>query len=166
MKIIRLLAVAIVVIVIATAACLSWLNTAAESVNVAIPKVALTVSTTSWTEARVRKYLDDKKSPLASETQFLLTRRHWKLLIAISAIESQYCKRKIDFNCWGIGGDSAYRHYKSLKEAITDADALIEKWQAKGRWLTTKDMNCSYVVPCNQNWVTTVNHVLEELKGF
>lgn len=114
----------------------------------------------------IRGFLESKESPLAQETDFLLEHKHWKLLIAISAIESQYCKRQLGFNCWGIGGDSAYRHYSSIREAITDADALIEKWQQKGRWLTVEDMNCHYVVPCNPNWVNTVNKVLAELETY
>lgn len=112
---------------------------------------------------RVREFLESKDSPLAPETDYLMSLKHWELLIAISAIESQYCKRKISYNCWGIGGDSAYRHYSSIREAAKDADALISRWQAKGRWLTVDDMNCHYVVPCNPNWVKVVNINLNTL---
>ena len=113
----------------------------------------------------VKKFLESKESPLAPHTELLLQQKHWKLLIAISAIESQYCKRKIGFNCWGIGGDSAYRKYKSIPEAIVDANGLIERWQKKGRWLTVDDMNCHYVQPCNPNWVRVVNKVLIQLEN-
>lgn len=115
----------------------------------------------------VRGYLESKESPLAPETEFLLEHKHWKLLIAISAIESQFCKKQIDFNCWGIGGDSAYRHYPSIRAAIVDADALIEHWQKDHkRWLTVEDMNGSYVVPRNENWERVVNNVLNELESY
>jgi len=114
----------------------------------------------------VREFLISKESPLAPDTDFLLQQKHWKLLIAISAIESQFCKRKISFNCWGIGGDSAYRHYSSYTEAIKDANDLIERWQLRGRWLTIDDMNCHYVVPCNPNWVRVVNYTLKEIDDF
>lgn len=115
-------------------------------------------------EQRIRGFLESKESPLAPETKFLLTQKHWKLLVAISAIESQYCKRQLGNNCWGIGGDSAYRHYSSIKSSIQDANDLIEHWQEKGRWFTVEDMNCHYVVPCNDNWVNVVNRVLAELE--
>ena len=115
---------------------------------------------------QIREFLESKNSPLAPETEVLLQQKHWKLLIAISAIESQYCKRQLGNNCWGIGGDSAYRHYGSVKEAIIDANDLIEHWQEKGRWLTVEDMNCHYVQPCNQNWVNVVNKVLLELELY
>ena len=114
----------------------------------------------------VRAYLESKDSPLAPETAFLMEHKHWKLLIAISAIESQYCKRQLGWNCWGIGGDSAYRKYGSIREAIVDADALIERWQKKGRWLTVDDMNCHYVQPCNPNWVIVVNKVLKQIDTY
>lgn len=116
--------------------------------------------------ARIESFLESKDSPLAPETDYLLEHKHWKLLIAISAIESQYCKRKLSFNCWGIGGDSAYRHYESIREAITDADALITRWQARGRWHTVEDMNCHYVQPCNPNWVRVVNATLAEIETY
>lgn len=116
--------------------------------------------------SQVRGYLESKGSPLAPETDVLLQQKHWKLLIAISAIESQYCKRQLGNNCWGIGGDSAYRHYDSIRDAIIDAENLITRWQERGRWLTVEDMNCHYVVPCNPNWVSVVNKVLKELEAY
>lgn len=114
----------------------------------------------------VRDYLNSKQSPLAPDTEFLLEQKHWKLLVAISAIESQYCKRQLGYNCWGIGGDSSYRHYSSYRAAITDANDLIERWQQRGRWLTVEDMNCHYVVPCNPNWVNVVHKVLKEMDEY
>ena len=112
----------------------------------------------------IRTFLESKKSPLADHTEYLLQQSNWKMLIAISAIESQYCKRKIDFNCWGIGGDSNYRHYSGYPAAIKDAQELLEKWHNKGRWLTVDDMNCSYVQPCNKNWVAVVNSILNQIE--
>jgi len=111
----------------------------------------------------VRLFLEEKKSPLAEETEFLLTQRHWRLLIAISAIESEYCKRQIAHNCFGLGGESAYRYYSSVRASIVDANDLIEFWQQKGKWLTPETMNCSYVVPCSENWVRVVTEVLKKL---
>jgi hypothetical protein len=112
---------------------------------------------------RVKQYLEGKGSPLAPETEYLMEQEHWRLLIAISAIESQFCKRKISYNCWGIGGDSAYKHYGSYREAIKSANDLIEHWQNKGKWLTVESMNCSYVVPCSDNWVRVTNKTLREI---
>ena len=118
-------------------------------------------------EQNVREYLESKESPLALETEFLLTQEHWKFLIAISAIESQYCKRQLGNNCWGVTNTSGkYQKYNSFREGIKDTNDLIERWQGKGRWLTVNDFNCHYVVPCNDNWVSVVNQVIEKLDGL
>ena len=114
----------------------------------------------------VRGFLEDKEPALAPDTDLLLQQNHRSLLIAISAIESQYCKRQLGWNCWGVGGDSAYRHYSSIRAAIVDANDLIEHWQEKGKWLTPETMNCSYVVPCNENWVRVVTKILAELDEY
>lgn len=148
--------VAIALVILAITAWLFWPRAAAQVIP--IPEAD------AETQAdQLQKYLESKDSPLAPDAEFVVTLKHWKLLVAISAIESQFCKRQIDHNCWGIGGDSAYRHYSSFRSAAVDANDLIEKWQQKNRWLTVDDMNCSYVVPCNQNWVNVVNSVLDDL---
>lgn len=116
---------------------------------------------------KITAFLEVKGSPLSEEEAALLAMMpHSDLLIAISAIESQYCKHQLGYNCWGIGGDSAYRHYNNFSEAIIDANNLITRWQERGRWLTVEDMNCHYVVPCNSNWVQVVNKTLSELQSL
>lgn len=115
---------------------------------------------------QIRRYLAEKDSPLADYVPELVALDHWKLIVAISAIESQYCKRQLYHNCWGIKGGEDYRHYSSFIEAARDADALITRWQKRGRWLTVEDMNCHYVVPCNAGWVDIVHHVLNELNAI
>ena len=117
--------------------------------------------------SEVGAYLKSKRSPLASHLDTLLEQEHWKLIIAISAIESSYCKRQLGNNCWGITDTSgAYKSYASFDEAIIDANGLITRWQARGRWLTVDDMNCHFVVPCNPNWVYVVNTVLAQLEIY
>lgn len=116
---------------------------------------------------QVRGLLESKKSPLAQETDYLLTQKHWKLIVAISAIESSYCTKQLGLNCWGITKfEGGYRRYDSLREGIKDANDLIERWQMKGKWLTVESMNCVYVVPCNPNWVAVVNSNLEILSTY
>jgi len=112
---------------------------------------------------RLDEYLKTKKSPVAGDAEYILTLKHWRLLLAISAIESQFCLRVVDYNCFGLGGDSAYRHYSSYRASFVDANDLIERWQKKGKWLTVESMSGSYVVPASDNWVRVVNKVLGEL---
>lgn len=121
---------------------------------------------TSTTDA-VREYLEKKDSPLAPHTELLLKQEHWKLIVAIFAIESSYCTRQLGNNCWGITGSSGgYKTYASVADGIEDANGLITRWQARGRWLTVDDMNCHWVVPCNPNWVSVVNTVLERMESY
>jgi hypothetical protein len=118
-------------------------------------------------ESSVKEFLESKKSPLSSHTKLILEQKHWKLLIGISAIESQYCKRQLGNNCWGITKLSGgYRAYATLDEAIVDANNLIERRQKQGRWLTVDSMNGSYVVPKNQNWVNVVNKNIIQLEIY
>lgn len=141
---------------------LGWANRTEEAMAPAVEEVKQEVNQ----HAVIEEYLRSKGSPLADHTETLLAQKNWKLLIAISAIESQFCKRKIAYNCWGIGGDSAYRHYDGYDEAIVDAEQVIEGWQAKGRWLTVSDMNGHYVVPYNPNWEAVVNRTLQEIENL
>jgi hypothetical protein len=153
-------AAVIIAVAIAAGTWILWPSTAAEQVD---PTTA-PAQTENTVASELEIYLTTKESPLAPDAKFLVTLKHWRLVVAISAIESQFCKRQLYNNCWGIGGDSAYRHYSSFKSAAQDANDLIEHWQEKGRWLTVEDMNCSYVQPCNENWVRTTNLILGELE--
>lgn len=117
--------------------------------------------------AQVRSYLEKKKSPLAEVTPYLLKKKHWRLILGISAIESQWCNRKVYLNCWGIMNASGdLRHFSSLEEGIDYTDSLIERRQRQGMWLTIEDFNCSYVVPCNQTWVDVVTKTVQELSAY
>ena len=150
-----------VVIALALVAVLLFVPTKAESLksNAVAQQIEL--------NHQVRGFLESKESPLAQETDYLLTQKHWKLLIAISAIESSYCTKQLGLNCWGITKfEGGYRKYDSIREGIKDANDLIERWQVKGRWLTVDDMNGHYVVPANENWVKVVNNTLEILSTY
>ncbi len=137
--------------------------------NVAVaPEIATpVVNQQDNTLEKVKAYLDNKQSPLSGdEVNLLVNQKHWKLLVALMGIESQFCRRQLGYNCFGVGGDSAYRHYNNFSESIVDANNLITRWQQRGRWLTVDDMNCHYVVPCNENWVRVVNKILGELENL
>ena len=117
-------------------------------------------------EVQLAEYLYNKKSPLVEDVGFIVKLEHWKLLVAISAIESQFCQKQMYNNCFGTGGDAHYRRYSSFQASFKDANDLISYWQAQGRWLTVEDMNCHYVHPCNPNWVKVVNSTLKDIDEF
>lgn len=107
-------------------------------------------------------YLQSKKSPLADYADVIIQQPNWKKIIAISAIESGFCTRKISYNCWGIGGDSAYRHYKSYTHAILDAEKVMEKYQSK----SYSQMNGVYNQPGSKNWLNTTTKIDAELTAI
>ena len=113
---------------------------------------------------KIEKYLAEKKSPLAEYSEALAGQKHWRLIIAISHIESGWCKKGTAHNCWGIKGSSGYRKYAGYEEAITDANRVIEKQQERGRWLTVDDMNGSYNQPGSPNWAKVVKGTIRELE--
>lgn len=114
----------------------------------------------------LKSYLESKSSPLSGYVPELLAQPEWRMLVAVSAIESQFCRRKIGFNCWGIGGGYGYRIYGSYPEAIEDAGELLSRRRAQGRWTDVESMDCSYVYPCNRNWVAVVSSTLAEVESL
>lgn len=113
---------------------------------------------------KIKQYLEEKKSPLAEYAEALAGQKHWRLIVAISHIESGWCKKSAAHNCWGIKGKSGYRRYAGFEEAITDANQVIEKQQGRGRWLTVDDMNGSYNQPGSANWAKVVKGTIRELE--
>lgn len=152
----------------AVALCLQFLVTPA---TVAAPYDDYSKSLPSEAEVRRTKaiedvtlFLEEKNSPLAEHTEFIMSLVHWKMIISISAIESQYCKRIFgNYNCWGIMIGDRLRRFSSFQEGAEYTNNLIDFWQERGRWLTVEDYNCHYVVPCNQNWVQVVKKNLNQL---
>lgn len=130
------------------------------------PQVTLSPVVSLSLNTEIKIYLMSKKSPLASEVDYLLGKKHWKLMLAISHIESQFCTRKLGNNCWGINTPKGYAKFATLRDAIDATDALITKWQNKGKWLTIEAMNCSYVVPCSPNWVKVTKDTFNELSAI
>lgn len=170
-----MLALATVLIIATILMLLGWPRTAAQTNPIAqattLPPVA--TSTEPTLADQVAQYLIKKKSPLKDHAAYLVQQPHWKLIVAVSAIESTYCQHQLFYNCWGIKAakgqattDQGYAKYKDYDDAILATETLLAKWQNKGRWLTPEDMNCSYVVPCSPNWVYVVKKTLKELEKF
>lgn len=113
-------------------------------------------------ESQLIEFLKSKGSPLADYVSEILAQPNWKRIIAISHIESSFCTRKIDFNCWGIGGDSRYRHYKNYSEAIIDANRVMETYKTK----TYAQMDGVYVQPYSANWLRVTTKTDGELTAI
>ena len=111
----------------------------------------------------LKKYLASRKSPLAEDDRALdtlLRTRNMKMILAISFVESNMCRKQVYNNCSGIGG-SNIRKYKSFSQWIADFDNLLER-RYKG--LAVEQFIGYYVQPGSQNWVDGVYQVLDDLK--
>jgi len=117
---------------------------------------------------RLNKYLEGKNSPLAEHTDLLVKKADendldWRLLTAISGIESSFGKAQLDGsnNAWGWGG--GYIYFDSWGEAITKvSNSLGERWAKKGgrdHWQLSK----SYCPPNWYNWSMAVEKFMKEI---
>jgi len=112
----------------------------------------------------LKKYLAGHKSPLANDDKAidtLLRTKNMKMILAISFVESNMCRKQVYHNCSGIGG-SKIRHYGSFSQWIADFDNLLER-RYKG--LKVEQFIGYYVQPGSQNWVDGVYQILDELKS-
>lgn len=139
-----------------------WPRAAAQTA----PSIGLQMPLPIPLHVQVQEYLLTKKSPLAPQADYLIKLPHWKLILAISNAEGQFCQHQLYYNCWGLGGNQNLREYSSYKASLQDINDFIESWQVKGKWMTPEQMNCSYVVPCSPNWLRTVKATLKELENF
>ena len=67
----------------------------------------LTYNTTQQTDplfTNLQAYLKDHNSPLQGYTSQLLEHDNWKMVLAISQVESNMCVHNLRYNCSGIGG--------------------------------------------------------------
>ncbi len=111
----------------------------------------------------LQKYLASRKSPLAEDDHALdtlLRTRNMKMILAISFVESNMCRKQVYYNCSGIGG-SNIRKYSGFSQWIADFDNLLER-RYKG--LAVEQFIGYYVQPGSQNWVDGVYQILGDLK--
>ncbi len=114
---------------------------------------------------QLRPYLASKGSPLAQDDQALQAlalANNTRMILAISFVESNFCRRHLAFNCSGIGGATYFRHYRGFQNWVLDFDRLLDR---RYGGLDVEEMNCYYVQPCNARWVNGVYQILTELKA-
>lgn len=123
----------------------------------------------------IQAYLENKHSPLSSQANILVQRADenkidWKLLLAISGVESGYCNEipAQSYNCWGFGiYGNHVRYFSSWDDAISTISSSIHndymnKWHAQtvgqiGR-IYAADPNWSYKVTKNMDEITALSN--------
>ena len=115
-------------------------------------------------KAKLKTYLEEKKSPLAEIVNTLAELKHWKLVLAISNSESSLGKRCYNNNCSGIGvepGHPLWRDYGNKADWAKDLDKLIGR---RYKDWTLEEMNGVYNQPGSRNWLMASKQILGELQ--
>jgi len=113
---------------------------------------------------KLKKYLQEKNSPLVDIVNTLAELKHWQMVLAISNSESSLGKRCYNNNCSGIGvepGNPLWRDYKSKAEWAKDLDKLLEK---RYKDWSLEEMNGVYNKPGSENWLLASKQILEDLQ--
>jgi hypothetical protein len=113
---------------------------------------------------QLSQFLKDMHSPLVPTAETIAEQPHWQLILAISFAESTLGKNCNDFNCSniGVGPTSPYWHkYNSYQDWVIDFNRLLDK--KYNNW-TLKQMCGVYVKPCNPNWLSATQQILDALK--
>ncbi|HYE22640.1 MAG TPA: hypothetical protein VD998_03555 [Verrucomicrobiae bacterium] len=116
-------------------------------------------------KAKLKAYLESKKSPFAEDDKALdafVNSKNMKLMVAISFVESTFGKHCYYFNCSGIGGTPPnLRKYDSYEEWIKDFDDLLER---RYKDLPPEKFIGLYVQPGSPNWLYGVKQVIKEFE--
>lgn len=122
---------------------------------------------------KLQLFLEDKDSPLAPYAEYIVEQSDingidWTIIISISRIESDYCKKTIadSHNCWGLGG-SNFMHFDSYEDAISYEARLLNKYYRKSTNEAIKTKYCPSSDGCNPEWadvVTDTSHSIISLK--
>ena len=114
---------------------------------------------------KLKKYLQDKKSPFAEDDAALdafVNSKNMKMMVAISFVESTFGKHCYYYNCSGIGGTPpSLRKYKSYADWIQDFDSLLER---RYKNIPPEKFIGLYVQPGSPNWINGVKQVLREFE--
>jgi len=111
----------------------------------------------------LEEYLTKRHSPAAGEAELILKHKNYRLVVAISFAEGNFCKHQIaPYNCWGIGG-ARPEAYSDYDRAFTRANELIQKY-IDGGLDTPERMRDRWVGWQNDSWITAVNQALSDLK--
>jgi hypothetical protein len=116
---------------------------------------------------RVKKFLEQHRSPLADEADVLVRvadrfNLDYRLLPAISGKESTFCKyyRPETFNCWGWGPHIKFDSFESAIYHI--GESLSQRYDTS----SVRSIGYKYAPPTEndtEGWITTVEKFIKEI---
>lgn len=119
---------------------------------------------------KVKKYLADRKSPMADYSSTLIRQDNWKKIVALANAESGLCKHYPEqkANCWGVGGSNLWYMGSSLGEGIVSMNHFLNTYprnsNVKYSQMTFKQMNGLYKQPPGNHWVYNNQVIFEDLE--
>lgn len=130
------------------------------------------VEKTDFRVEKLREFLEDKESPLAPYSEYIVEQSDingidWTIIVAISKIESNFCKNTITAsnNCWGLGG-SNFMYFDTFEDAISFEARLLNKHYRKGTNEAIKNKYCPASDGCNSSWADIVTDTTSELLTY
>ncbi len=138
-------------------------NTIDNSLNIE------TVANNDPLVVRLRAYLEKNNSPMAPEAAELVQHDQWERGLAISFVESNFCRKAMNKNCSSIGvapGHKLWRKYQTYGDWMADMSALMNKPLYKERLTTFAKMKGVYVQPGSMAWVNGAQKVYNELAAL
>lgn len=118
---------------------------------------------------KLRTYLEDRKSPLASYSELIISEADkygldWTKTVAIACLESA-CGHKLpsgSHNAWGLGG-SKFMYFKSWEESIAYVSKLLGTKYKQAENQGVKYSYCPASSGCNPSWAYIVTQTSHEI---
>ena len=120
----------------------------------------------------LKRYLTQKRSPLAEYSATILQQNNWKKIIALSNAESTMCRRYIEHlaNCWGVGGSDLWDMGENLGEGVVAMNKFLNTSprlsKVKYSQMNFEQMNGLYKQPPGDHWVYNNLEVYNELTAL
>jgi hypothetical protein len=123
---------------------------------------------------QLSNYLESVNSPMADSAEHFIHEADrldldWKLVVAISGVESYFGRRvpQNSYNAWGwaiFTGRSSGKYFKSWNDGITVvSEGLKEKYVNRGLDTVEK---MGYVYAADPTWAWKVNHFIEKIASY
>lgn len=117
----------------------------------------------------VRLYLESKQSPLAPYAHLIIKEPNWQQALAITFVESNFCKRAANMNCGSVGVGPSHQSWRKFENHFNGFQAvtkLLEKPLYKDKYNTCKKKIGVYVVPGSSNWLRGCEKVEQEMHNL
>lgn len=107
----------------------------------------------------VKKYLEDKRSPLAEYSSTIVQLNNWKKILALANAESTMCRFYIEekANCWGVGGSDLWDMGHNLGEGVVSMNYFLNNYPnrspIKYANMDFEHMNGLYKQPARDHWL-------------